>query len=42
MNFLKNKPIVIFELANNHMGDLTHEKKIINEYFKFSLNYKKL
>jgi len=41
MIFLKDKPTVIFELANNHMGDLTHAKKIINDYFKLSSNFKK-
>ena len=27
-----NKPLVIFELANNHFGSLDHGKKIIQEY----------
>ena len=39
MIFLKDKPTVIFELANNHMGDLTHAKKIIND---FIIEFKKL
>ena len=31
---LKQK-LVIFEMANNHMGDITHGIKIIKEYSKF-------
>ncbi len=29
------KPLIIFEIANNHMGDLIHAKKIINSYSNF-------
>ena len=32
-NLFKN--LIIFELANNHMGDLNHGLKIINSYKKF-------
>jgi sialic acid synthase SpsE len=27
---MTTKPLIIFEMANNHMGDLAHAKKIIN------------
>lgn len=37
---LQKKPLVIFELANNHMGNLQYAKKIINEYYKLSLDYR--
>ena len=29
------KPLIIFEIANNHMGDITHAKKIIDTYSNF-------
>lgn len=35
------KPLVIFEMANNHMGDLNHAKKIINVFFKISQPFRK-
>ena len=35
------KPLVILEVANNHMGDLNHLKKIINVYSKIASKYKK-
>ena len=39
-NFLKkNKPLVILEMANNHMGDLIHAKKIIFQYSKITKKY---
>ena len=41
MTSQNKQPLVIFELANNHMGDLQYAKKIINEYYKVSLNYRK-
>ena len=41
MNIFKDKPLVVYEMANNHMGDLVHAKKIINEYFKISSKFKK-
>ncbi len=33
------KPLVIFEMANNHMGKVSHAKNIIDKYFKLSKNY---
>ena len=30
----------IFEMANNHMGDITHGLKIIDELRKISVNFK--
>ena len=41
MNSLNDKPLIIYELANNHMGDLAHAKKIINDYFNLSNKFKK-
>jgi len=38
MNF---KPLVIFEMANNHMGDLDYAKRIINTFFKTSKPFAK-
>ena len=32
--------LIIFEMANNHMGDLSHGKKIIQKYSKFIKQYK--
>ena len=41
-NFLKdNKPLVILEMANNHMGDLNHAKKIIKEYSHLTKKFRK-
>lgn len=41
--FLDNdKPLVILEMANNHMGDINHAKKIINEYFDLTKNFNKI
>ena len=37
---MKLKPLVIFELANNHMGDLNHAKKIIKQYYELSKVYR--
>lgn len=34
------KPLVIFEIANNHMGDLRHFQKIIDRYFEISEPYR--
>ena len=34
------KPLIIFEMANNHMGDLAHAKKIIDIFFKLSKDFK--
>jgi sialic acid synthase SpsE/mannose-6-phosphate isomerase-like protein (cupin superfamily) len=41
MTSQNKQPLVIFELANNHMGDLQFAKKIISEYYNLSLNYRK-
>lgn len=40
MSTLK-KPLIILELANNHMGDLKHALTIFNEYDKLLAKYKK-
>ena len=32
------KPLVIFELANNHMGKISHAKTIIKRYYNLSKN----
>ena len=41
-NFLKdNKPLVILEMANNHMGDFNHAKKIIKEYSLLTKKFRK-
>lgn len=32
--------LIIFEMANNHMGDLSHGKKIIQKYSKYIKQYK--
>ncbi len=34
-----NKPLVIMELANNHMGNVIHAKKIINNFSKITKKY---
>ena len=36
---IKKKKLVIFEMANNHMGDISHGIKIIKEYSKFIKKY---
>ena len=36
------KPIVILEIANNHMGDISHFKRIINTYFKLTKQYRSI
>ncbi|WP_440911622.1 N-acetylneuraminate synthase family protein, partial [Candidatus Pelagibacter sp.] len=35
------KPLVILEIANNHMGDLSHAKNIIDKYFNIIKKYKR-
>ncbi|WP_435090477.1 N-acetylneuraminate synthase family protein [Candidatus Pelagibacter bacterium nBUS_30] len=35
------KPLVIFEIANNHMGNFKHAKKIISECLKLKKNFSK-
>ena len=37
-----DKPLVILEIANNHMGDLNHLKKIIDSYYTHTFRYKKI
>ena len=34
------KPLVILELANNHMGDIKHASHIINSYYKITKKYR--
>ncbi len=36
---MMKKPLVIFELANNHMGSVSHAKLIINKYYFLSKKY---
>ena len=33
------KPLIIFEMANNHQGDVGHGKRIIREYSRFAGEY---
>ena len=33
------KPLIILEMANNHMGFLSHGKKIIDEFYKIKKKY---
>ena len=35
------KPTVILEIANNHMGDLSHGKNIIKSFYKITKGFKK-
>ena len=37
-----DKPLVILEIANNHMGDLNHLKNIISTYYTLTFRYKKI
>ena len=34
------KPLVIFEMANNHMGNLSHAKSIIAKYYQLSKKFR--
>ena len=34
------KPLIILEMANNHMGDLNHSKKIIDKFKIICSKYK--
>ena len=34
------KPLIIFEIANNHMGDLSYGKEIINQYYNLSKKFR--
>jgi len=36
------KPLIILEIANNHMGSISHGKKIIDEFYKIKKKYNKL
>ena len=35
------KTLVIFEIANNHMGDFNYAKKIIDSFFKLKKKFSK-
>ena len=35
------KPLIILEIANNHMGDINHASQIIDAYYKITKEYKK-
>ena len=37
--FLRDNPLVIFEMANNHMGDLDHGLSIIDAYGELAKQY---
>ena len=34
------KPLVIFELSNNHMGSISHARLIIQKYYELSKKFK--
>jgi N-acetylneuraminate synthase len=34
------KPLVIFEMANNHMGNISHAKSIITKYYQLTKKFK--
>ena len=36
------KPLIILEIANNHMGSIPHGKKIIDEFYKIKKKYNRL
>jgi len=36
---IKNKPLIIFEMANNHMGDMKHADNLIKTYSKIAKKY---
>ena len=36
------KPLIILEIANNHMGSISHGKKIIDEFYKIKKRYDKM
>jgi sialic acid synthase SpsE/mannose-6-phosphate isomerase-like protein (cupin superfamily) len=38
---MTDKPLVIFEIANNHMGDVAHLKKIIENYYEIKKIFNK-
>ena len=35
----ENKPIIVFEMANNHMGDMDHGLLMINTFGKYVKEY---
>ena len=37
---LSKKKLIVFELANNHMGDLKHAINIIKKYANFKKKFK--
>ncbi len=37
-----SKPLIIFEVANNHMGDEVYLKSLINKYYNSTLKYKNI
>ena len=39
MAVVNNKPLIIFEMANNHMGDMSHAINIIETYGKLAKKY---
>ena len=39
---IDKKPLVIMELANNHMGDVKHTKNIVNGFNKIGASSKDL
>lgn len=39
MKILNNKPLFIFEMANNHMGDVNHGLRMIREFAEVKKNY---
>ncbi len=36
------KPLIIFEMANNHMGDVDHGKVMIDEFAEVASKYTEL
>ena len=39
MVVVKNKPLIIFEMANNHMGDMKHADNLIKTYSKIAKKF---
>ena len=37
---MQNKILIIFEMANNHMGDVSHGKLMIEEFAKVANSYR--
>ena len=38
MKLLNNKPLFIFEMANNHMGDVKHGLRMIRDFAEIKNN----